>query len=267
MGKKVFIFGSRGVVGSALEKEFSGRGYETVSPTHSELPLQKREAVEERLTHLRPSIVINCAALSGHDLCEEDSHNAFLLNALAVKNLAKAANAINAILIHVSTSAVFDGRKQDAYTEEDCPSPINVYGGTKLLGENMARQWCEKCYVFRLPMLFGPRRNEGMGFLDKMLYLLQNGSRELQVSTDEYHSPTCSSNMAQGMVEIVEGGTFGLYHISSNAFVSLYDMAQEIVSVLKAEVTVKPVRHDFFPRKAAIPFRSSVSTSRFRKNS
>src|SRR3989338_8906976 len=133
--------------------------------SHEELDIVDLEKVRERLESIRPDVVINCSAYTKVDDCETNRELAFKINAEAVLNIAKACEELGATLIHFSTDYVFDGKNSEGYKEDDVPSPINIYGESKLAGEENIRKILKNYYIIRTSWLFGPG---GKNFVDTM---------------------------------------------------------------------------------------------------
>jgi len=190
----------------------------------------------------RPDVVINTAAFHRTDACEEKPEIAFAVNAIAVRNLARACEACGASLVQISTDYVFDGEKGEAYTEDDCPRPINVYGVTKLAGELLTAEICTRHHIVRVASLFGVARGSGKGgnFVETMLAKASRG--EVATVVDDVRmSPTYAYDAAVAILRLVEvGAPPGVYHLTNQGSCTWYEFAQEILQQAEIPARVQP---------------------------
>src|SRR5919197_529305 len=167
------LIGVTGQLGFDLARTFERPG-ELVRLTHADLDLLQPAAVARRLREIRPTHVVNAAAYNLVDRAEDERERAFALNAEAVGTLAETCQALDATLVHFSTDYVFDGTKTTPYTEDDAPNPLSVYAASKLAGERLALERCQRAYVFRVCGLYGVARSATAGrtnFVETMLRL------------------------------------------------------------------------------------------------
>ena len=155
-GERVAIFGSGGQLGVELKMEFAARGYQVHAFERTTADITDQHAVERVLARCDASMVINAAAYNQVDVAEKEPQAAFLVNALAVRNLAMACRQADARLIHFSTDYVFDGLAGRAYTEDDAPRPMGAYAVSKLAGELYARAYLDKPLIIRTSGVYGP---------------------------------------------------------------------------------------------------------------
>ncbi|MGH9663389.1 MAG: SDR family oxidoreductase, partial [Bryobacteraceae bacterium] len=141
--KRVAIFGSGGQLGVELKREFAARGYDVTGYERTSVDITDAARVERRLATLDPAVVVNAAAYNQVDVAEQEPQAAFLVNALAVRNLAMACRQVDARLVHFSTDYVFDGAAGRAYSEDDVPHPLGAYAVSKLAGELYARAYLD----------------------------------------------------------------------------------------------------------------------------
>ena len=197
-------------------------------------------------------VIINCAAYNDVDGAETDEDTAFRINSRAAGILAEAALKTDALLIHFSTDYVFDGRANVPYSETDEPSPIGVYGRSKLAGENAIRQSGCRYMIFRTSWLYSQTgRNFFKTIADKCA---ESGS--IKVVVDQTGTPTCAYDLAFLIMHIIENGMTdktGLYHYSDEGTATWYDFAYAINSSLGYTCRVEPCRSSEFPRKAGRP--------------
>ena len=224
---KVVLIGANGQLGSELQREFGDR--DLVPLTHADLDLAETSRIGEALRAYRPDLVLNTAAYHRVDECEDFPERSFVVNALAVRELAMISGEIGAALVHFSTDYVFDGRQRRPYREVDPPGPLSVYAASKLAGEYFARGLVERHYVIRTCGLYGlagTRRKKG-NFVETMLQLAGEG-RQIQVVGDQVLTPTSAKELARKVRQLVETGRYGLYHITNGGACSWYQFAAAI---------------------------------------
>ena len=231
---KTLIIGSNGMLGSDLCKVFPY----AIKLTHKDLDITNRTRVINCIQDIRPDVVINAAAYTNVDGCEDNKELAFQINGYGPGHVAEACSKVGATLVHFSTDYVFDGSKKD-YAESDTPNPINVYGHSKLLGENKIIGNMDD---YRISWLFGIH---GKNFVETMIKL----SREMdtvKVVNDQFGKPTYTMDLANKVKEIIELDP-GIYHITNDGMCSWYEFASSIID------NVIPCTSEEFPRKAKRP--------------
>ncbi len=191
------------------------------------LDLRDREAIRALVHETRPDVVVNAAALTDVDACEDHPEEAQVVNALAPAALASAAKSLGARFVHVSTDYVFDGT--GPATEATEPNPVNVYGRTKLDGERRVLQVQPGALVLRMSAVFGwnrasPKPNAVTRILEGV-----EGGTEVRLFQDQRVTPTYAKNGAAAMFDLVGLGSRGLFHVASRECVSRYEMGQAIV--------------------------------------
>ena len=206
---KVLITGARGLVGRALTQHCQEQGDEVFAYDHHALDIADGEQVETIVGERRPDAVINCAAWTDVDGCESNPEKARDVNSLGPQNLARAAGNANAVLITISTDYVFDGLKDDFYTQRDQPRPISVYGHFKLEGERLAQAEHARTIVVRSGYIFGLG---GTNFLSTVVARAQRGER-LRVIGDTFGTPTFGRDLAARLRELAIIDLPGIYHI------------------------------------------------------
>ena len=231
--RRVLILGAFGMLGHDLQAVFPeaichGRDVDITDET----------AVFSCITRAKPKVVLNAAAYTDVDGCEEDPGSAFRVNGEGPGYIAKACNAAGAVLIHYSTDYVFDGARQEYY-EEDTPHPINVYGESKLLGELRIREYTDDYRIIRTSWLFG---RHGKNFVDTMIQLSRQMD-QVRVVNDQIGRPTYTVDLAGKTADII-GGKPGIYHITNDGRCSWFEFAEAIIG------NAVPVSSAEFPRKA-----------------
>ncbi len=255
----ILVTGVNGQLGSAL---FRRLGSSCIPCDRQFMDLINPAEVNARIADLKPRIVINCAAYTHVDLAETNIESCMQSNAVAVKNLADACFANDAVLVQISTDYVFgaDPSRTIAYTELDQPSPINVYGHSKLAGERYATA-IPKHFVIRTCGLYG-RAKRSVNFVDKIIQLSQTRER-LRVVNDQYCSPTFVEQLAAAILFLCETSKYGLYHIVNSAPTTWYAFAAEILRQSNIFTPIDPITSEEFATAAARPRYSVLNTTKY----
>ena len=258
-GGKILLLGASGLVGTAIAKVFVEAGYRVDAPSHQDFDLNELDNIVPAVETRAPELIINCAAMLGHENCEQHPEAALHLNALAPKQLAIASEKLGISMVQISTSAVFDGRKLTPYVESDQPAPVNMYGGSKYLGETFVQAYCSKPYIVRLPMVFGTSHNPNASFIEKMLRKLHSADTTVYASSDEVCSPVFNMQAARTVLNILEEDERGIFHVAGCDPVVIYDLVVTLSRLFDVKKNIVSVAHDFFGRKCALPLQGSLS--------
>jgi len=218
---RVAITGAAGLFGHGLVRAFSTR-HEVVPLTRTDADITNAEAVLALLERVRPDLVVHPAGIPDLDICEADPARGFLVNYQGTRNVVEAARRVGAGIAHISTDAVFDGKKLAPYLETDEPRPLTVYGQTKLQAEQAVKAWA-KHWIFRVPVLFGPGKTN---FVEKGLRKIRSGG-EYVVASDQLGCATHTVDAGMKIMEVVERGPCGLYHLSNQGACTRYELARQ----------------------------------------
>jgi dTDP-4-dehydrorhamnose reductase len=251
---KILLSGSGGQLGLELAGRLPERGHEVVALYRAELDVADFEAVQGALEEHAPDLVVNAAAYTNVDGCEKETDLAYRVNALGPRNLAQLCRERGSDLLHVSTNYVFDGESERPYEPFDPPNPISTYGRTKLAGEEYVRQLTNRWYVVRSAGVYG----RGYNFVRTMLRVAADRD-VLKVKEDEFISPTYALDLAEGIIQVIEAGHYGLYHLTNSGSCSWYEFAKEIFDLAGVEVEVVPVPGSEYPLPAARPANGVLS--------
>lgn len=254
MYPKIMLLGKNGQVGWELERTLAPLG-EVIALDKEDIDLANPDQIIQGIRDIKPNIIVNAAAYTAVDKAEEEPELAMLINGIAPGIIAEEAKKIGAGLIHYSTDYVFDGTKRTPYTEEDEPNPINVYGKTKLVGENAIQAVELPHLIFRTSWVYGLR---GHNFLLTILRLAQEKD-ELRVVDDQIGSPTwcrmiaeaTALILAQGKESLYDKG--GLYHLTSRGETSWYGFAREILRIKGIETPLLPIKSSEYKTLAERP--------------
>jgi dTDP-4-dehydrorhamnose reductase len=238
---KVIVTGAAGMLGHDLCGAFGSKD-EVKGLAREALDITDREKVIALARELKPQVIINSAALADVDYCERNPEEAFRVNSEGAKNVADAANAADALLVHISTDYVFDGEKGSAYTEDDSTNPINVYGKSKLAAEECIVSSGGKYAIIRSSWLFGPA---GKNFVDSVIEAARSGGK-FRAIKDKLGGPTYTADLVDAIrglsVNILQGeAPSGIYNISNSGICSRYQFAKEILESCGLDAEVVPI--------------------------
>lgn len=266
----VLVVGSGGQLGRALKLQASQfREFSYTFWDRSDLDISVESWVHERVTSLKPDVVINAAAYTNVERAEEDREGARAGNTLGPSFLAEACKSIEALLVHISTDYVFDGNSKTPYTEEDEPHPLNYYGQSKLDGERAVDAVFDHYFILRTSWLYD---SYGHNFFNTMLRLAKERG-ELNVVNDQFATPTYAGLLANDILlllkkKYVEHVTIpcGLYHYTHAGEASWWDFARAIIKESGLSVPVHPVDSSRFPTKAKRPGYSKLDITKWKTN-
>lgn len=260
MVAKILILGAKGLLGQELVKAFSEQN--PIAWDKEDLDLTDFVAVEKALNDLKPEVIINATGYTNVDLAETDFENAKAINGEAVGELARQAQKLGAILVHFSTEYVFDGEKTSGYDEDALPNPLNAYGRSKLLGEQLLMANCKRYYLIRLSWLFGAG---GPNFIDNMLKLARERT-DLKIVSDQISKLTYSVDLVQAVARLLsEQPAFGIYHLVNEGQTSKYDLICEAVKLIGLEIKITPCASSEFPTPARRPLQAYLNNNKWTK--
>ncbi len=253
----LMVIGARGMLGTDLMLALASR-----NPVGFDLPeldiTDSRQCIA-RIQEFHPAVIVNAAALTDVDYCESHEDEALRTNAEGAGNLAAAAQASGALMVHYSTDYIFDGARQEGYREEDPPGPLSAYGRSKLRGEELVRSRCRKHLILRTSWLFGC---QGKNFIRTIVGAAREG-RSLRVVDDQRGSPTYTKDLAERTVTLMDADCRGTYHVTNSGICSWYELALRSFEWAAVEgVAVEPVTTRQFPRPAPRPAFSVLANAR-----
>ena len=253
---KVLVIGANGQFGTALCRYLAKEGREFVPLTHGDIEITDMVSVKSAFFKHNPDVVINTAAFVKVDDCEVNPDKAYLVNAIGSRNLAAIAQKQGTKLVHISSDYVFGGEEHRTvpYTEFDPPSPVNVFGKTKVAGENYIRHLCPRHFIVRVSGLFGLRGQSAKGpnFVETMLRLAKE-QKELRVVNDQIFSPTYGSDAARKVTELITTDYYGIFHITNKGYCSWYEFTTWILKLAGLSTPVIAITSDKYPQKAKRP--------------
>ena len=225
-----------------------------------DLDISDEVATRKYIVEGKFDAVINCAAFTNVDKCEEEIDLAYKANSLGPRNLAMACEEIGAKLVHISTDYVFSGDGTMPYREYDITSPNSIYGKTKDMGEKMVRTFCKKHFIIRTAWLYG---YVGKNFVKTMLELAKKNP-SLKVVNDQRGNPTNASDLAHHILKLLTVNEYGTYHGTCNGDCTWYDFTVEIMKQAGVDIPVNPCTTEEFPRPAKRPAYSCLDNMMFR---
>lgn len=258
---KIAIIGADGQLGSDLVKTLKE---DRVFPLYyPDFDITKPEKTEKDLSKLAPEIVINTAAYNKVDESEDNPHEAFLLNSIAVRDLASICRDMGFVLVHFSSDYVFDGRKGEPYVEEDGANPLSVYAVSKLSGEYFVTNIMKKYFLIRTGGLFGEAGcwGKGYNFVDVMVNLEKQGV-PIRGINDQWVTPTSTAELAQKISELIRTKHYGLFHLTNEGQCTWYEFASTIFSLTGKKPDITPVDSETYGAKARRPSYSVLENKR-----
>jgi dTDP-4-dehydrorhamnose reductase len=269
---KAVVVGSKGMLAQdlipLLEKESALSG----AFDQNQVDITDKNSVFDLVGTLKPDLVINCAAYNQVDQAETDRETAFRVNAYGVQQLALACEKFGSALCHFSTDYVFDGKSTLPYQPYDQPNPISVYGASKRAGEVFVQSILNRFYLIRTSSLYG---KGGNNFVYTVLRLAKE-NEVLRVVQDQIMCPTWTVNLAQGVIQLIKSGNFGVYHLTdrtgppaisrhegAGGGISWFEFAKKIIKVKGLRNQVEPTTSQEFNRPAKRPVYSVLDTTLF----
>lgn len=250
---KIAVIGCNGQLGQDMMKMLKTGVHEINGIDFPEIDITRRNLTQNLLENLAPEIIINCAAYTNVDACEENKEQAFAVNSQGVLNLALSAKSLDAKMIHISTDYVFKGDAKVPYKENDSTGPLTVYGQSKLEGERKLSDTLEKHFIFRVAWLYGANGNN---FVKSMISLGLKKKKEngfLKVVNDQFGTPTFTVEVCRQILALMDKDEYGIYHCTNKGACSWFDFACLILKSKGIDVHVHPCKTEEFPRPAPRP--------------
>ena len=268
---KILVTGKNGQLGKSIHKSVTNNEQtdEFVFVGREELDLSSTDSITSYFNHNNFDIIINCAAHTAVDKAEEEAVLANQINHLAVAQLALIAKTQQAKLIHVSTDYVFDGESDKPYTEAGVTNPINIYGKTKLAGEQTLKEIMPTdAIIIRTSWVYS---EHGNNFVKTMLRLGKQRD-ELSVVGDQIGSPTYATDLANAILKIIQNKAFKeveqetqVYHYSNAGEISWYEFAKEIFELADIQCSVSPITTAQYPTPAKRPKNTLMNKDKIAK--
>jgi dTDP-4-dehydrorhamnose reductase len=261
---KIAILGANGQLGHDLQHAL--RAHNVTALTRKDFDVTDHHLTRTVLMDLRPDVVLNTTAYHRVDDCENNAGVAYAVNVLAVLNLADVANDLSAVLVHISTDYVFDGKARQPYTERSEPFPLSVYGNSKLAGELLVRTRAKKHFLIRSGGLYGVAGSQGKGgnFVQMMLAKAKRGE-PIRVVHDQEVTPTYTADLADQIARILPTEHFGLFHMTNEGSCTWYEFARTIFELSGVEANLSPTTSDIYKAPAHRPKYSVLENARLKE--
>jgi dTDP-4-dehydrorhamnose reductase len=274
---RIMLTGANGQVGWELSRSLMPLG-EVIALDRTQCDLSKPETIPGIIQEIKPNVIVNAAAYTAVDKAEEEEGLASTINGTAVGIIAEEARKLNTFLIHFSTDYVFDGAKQEPYTEDDAPNPLNAYGRSKLAGEKAVYESGCDYLILRTTWVYAAR---GHNFVNTILKLVQERD-ELKIVADQIGAPTWARNIADATAHILRQAVeekmssvfkSGIVNLAASGEISWHGFAKAIVEQVKCvwpENTIAvrkltPIPTEAYPLPAARPKNSCLATDKLRQ--
>ena len=255
---KFLITGPNGQLAREFVRVLAAANHEVIAPSEERLDISDPHSIHEAISENKPEVIVNFATYNLVDKAEEEFDAACRVNAAGARNLAIANKKHNALLVHFSTDYVFDGSREDFYTEEDKPNPVNNYGKSKLLGERFVAEETDDFLLLRLSWVFGEGRQN---FLYSLLKWSEK-TQVLKVVCDETSVPTFTEDIAEVTMLAVANELRGIFHLTNGGYATRYEVARYFFERLGEDKLILPVSSDYFLTAAKRPPFSAMSNRR-----
>ncbi len=262
---KILVTGANGQLGSEInELSVNYPDYEWIFCTREQMPLDDEKTCIDFLASSQPQFVVNCAAYTAVDKAElpEEKESLFAINATTVKAIAAFCKNNNIRLIHISTDYVFAGTGSVPYKETDATDPVNIYGASKLAGEQHITAVNSDAVIIRTAWVYS---RYGKNFVKTMLRLMQE-KPAISVVNDQTGTPTYAADLAQTIITIINTAEWhpGIYHFSNEGIISWFDFALAIKELSHSNCTVNPIPTSSFPTPAKRPAYSVLDKTKIK---
>lgn len=254
---KVLVTGVTGQLGYDVARELEKRHIEYKGTGSREMDISDAEAVKRVITEYHPDAIIHCAAYTAVDKAEDDYGRAMDVNAKGTLAIAKAAKEIDAKMLYISTDYVFNGQGTEPFTVDAATAPLNVYGLTKLFGEEAVQLELSKYFIVRISWVFG---KNGNNFIKTMLRLGQT-HEELTVVSDQWGSPTYTADLAPLLCDMISMDAYGIYHATNEGITNWAEFAAYIMEQAHLSCKVRPIPSSDYPTRAVRPLNSRLDKS------
>jgi dTDP-4-dehydrorhamnose reductase len=266
MSRTAVVFGASGQLGTELVRELKARRYAVTALDRNHVDICNTAAVEQALAQSDADVVFNAAAYNQVDVAEKEPQAAYLVNALAVRNLAVACRQIDARLVHFSTDYVFDGRARHPYAEDDATHPLSAYAVSKLAGELYAQAYLDKALVVRTSGVFGPGGlSTARGNFVELMLRLSRSRQAIRVVEDHVASPTYAPLLASRTLDLVDREVSGLFHIGGGMPVSWFQFARTIFELAGVEPLLLATNEREYRTAAQRPKYSALSNGKMER--
>lgn len=259
---KILATGTAGMLGSSLVPALVQAGHQITAtdinlsdlrpwgatgPPLSHLDVRDRQELKDAFGSVRPDMVLHLAAETDLEISDANPDHAYLTNTVATKYIALQCRRAGIPLSYISTAGVFDGTKDEPYTEFDTPRPLSTYGASKYEGELIVRDLVEEHYIVRAGWMVGGGSKKDHKFVSRILRQLQEGATTIYAVTDKFGTPTYTPDFAKCFLGLMESEIYGLYHMACQGQGTRYDVAARILEALgRTDVELVGVGSEYF---------------------
>lgn len=255
---RYLVTGATGQLGYDIVRELNARGiYDVLALGSNDMDITDERRVQDVICSYKPEVIFHCAAYTDVKGAETNQEEAEQVNKWGTKHIVESAAKVDAKVIYISTDYVFDGTKETPYFVNDPTNPINVYGKTKLMGEQIASQYA-KSFIVRTSWVFG---KNGNNFVKTMLEQAKT-KKEVNVVKDQIGSPTYTVDLAKLLVDMSSTEKYGIYHAHNDGFCSWYDFTKYIYQTAELTTQIHPILSTDYPTTVKRPQNSCMSTIR-----
>jgi dTDP-4-dehydrorhamnose reductase len=260
---RILVTGAKGMLGMDLIPILEREGHQVTATDLDELDITVAPQIKKAVIEGAPDMIIDCAAYTQVDKAEEEPHRAFWINEKGTENIALVCRDLGVDLCYISTDYVFNGEKKGPYAPDDKTNPINIYGASKLAGENAIRKTWNKHYIIRTSWLYG---ENGKNFVNTILEMAKKQD-EIRVVDDQMGSPTWTVSLARAMSKLIVTGKYGIYHVTdeTEGGISWFRFAQEVVKIAHLDCQVVPIKSSEIFRPARRPKNSVLDITLIQK--
>ena len=253
---KVLVIGSTGMLGSYMIPTLIAEGFDVVTSNflYAHMDVSVEEQVRKTVELSKADIVLHLAAETDVDRCEREPTHAYKINTYGTINVAQACKRAKIPMLYVSTIGVFYGDKPEAYNETDTPHPANVYGFSKLKGEQFVKLILKDYFIVRAGWMIGGGPTRDKKFVGKIIRQLQDpNTTEIKAVIDKVGSPTYAKDFSYVVAQLIRTKKYGTYHCTNHGYPSRYEVAKEVVRLMGMEndITLKPVDSSEFASLSA----------------
>ena len=255
---KVLVTGYAGQLGWDTVHLLEARGIECRGVDQQDFDLTDSEAVKAFVRSCRPTAIVHCAAYTDVDKAESQPEICAAVNGMGTVNIVRAALSVGAKIVFISTDYVFPGTGSEPWKTDDPYGPLNVYGMSKVQGEDAVRSLMTRYFILRTSWVYG---KNGRNFVRTMLHLGKE-KKEIRVVNDQIGSPTYSRDLARVICDVLPTEKYGIYHVCNDGFMSWAQFAQMIMERADLPCRIVPVRSEEYPTPARRPLNSRMNTQK-----
>ena len=250
MTRKVLITGCEGMLATDWARVWAAAGYDVYALSHAQMDVTQPDEVRQALEQIRPTVVVNTPGIAV-DTCELEPEKGYRIHAWAAEGVARQCQRVGACFVCISSCGLF-GDEVKFYSEYEPVQLKTQYARSKFLGEQAARQACERTFVIRPGWLFGGTTSHQRNFVYQR-FLEAQKTPIIRSADDKFGCPTFTEDLAASVLAIVESEEYGLYHVTNSGYASRYEYVKCIVEAFGLATDVEPVASSSFPRTAPVP--------------